>query len=268
MLECVVNISQGSDRDLVEALALGVSRDLLDLHSDGDHNRSVFTLVGELAPRVLAREAVAKINLNEHSGVHPRLGVVDVVPFVPLAESNMTDALRARDEFAAWSVDTLNVPCFFYGPERSLPFIRKHAFKSLTPDIGTSTPHPTAGAICVGARSILVAYNIWLADTTLAEAQIIAKLVRSDSVRALALQVGEFTQISMNLIDINMSGPADVYGLIASHATIKKAELVGLATAQTLAPISKNDWSHLDLGIEKTIESRIARRAKILRGAN
>ncbi|MSO60170.1 MAG: hypothetical protein EXQ63_07580 [Ilumatobacteraceae bacterium] len=264
MLECVVNVSQGSDRTLVEALASRVSRDLLDLHSDPDHNRSVFTLVGELAPRVLARAAVSKINLPDHTGVHPRLGVVDVVPFVPLAESTMADALRARNEFAAWAVDTLHVPCFFYGPERSLPYVRKHAFGSLMPDVGTSTPHPTAGAICVGARPILVAYNIWLAHTTLTQAHAIVALVRSDSVRALALQAGQFTQISMNLIDINVTGPADVYNFVASHATIERAELVGLATAQTLAPIARTDWSQLDLGVEKTIEWRIATRARKL----
>ena len=250
---------------MLDSLANAVRKDLLDLHSDQHHNRSVFTLVGELAPRVLTRNAVLHLSLNDHVGVHPRLGVIDVVPFVPLADSTMSDALRARNEFAAWAVDTLQVPCFLYGPERSLPFIRKHAFSSLQPDVGPSAPHPTAGAICVGARPVLVAYNIWLANTPLAQARVIAALVRSDSVRALGFQVGSSTQISMNLIDIGVVGPADVYETISQHADIERTELVGLATAQTLAPISSTEWERLDLSIEKTIEWKIAARARDLR---
>lgn len=110
MLECVVNISEGSDRALVGAIGAAAGRDLLDVHADPDHNRSVLTLVGEVAPRRVARAAVGRLDLRGHRGAHPRLGVVDVVPFVPLAGSTMADAEAARDRFAAWIAGELGVP--------------------------------------------------------------------------------------------------------------------------------------------------------------
>ena len=102
------------------------------------------------------------MNLREHAGVHPRLGVVDVVPFVALPGSTEADALAARDRYGEWSADTLGVPCFRYGPERTLPDVRRGAFRALRPDDGPAEPHPSAGACAVGARPVLVAYNLWL----------------------------------------------------------------------------------------------------------
>ena len=96
MLECVINISEGRDPDVIAALSAGLAGDLLDVHSDPDHNRSVFTLIGEIAPRTLTSTAVQLLDVNSHDGVHPRLGVVDVVPFVPLEGSTFDDAVRAR----------------------------------------------------------------------------------------------------------------------------------------------------------------------------
>lgn len=260
MLECVINISEGKNTSRLLELANLLGGDLLDLHSDADHHRSVFTLFGVDSARALARQAVASFDLGQHTGVHPRLGVVDVVPFVALDSSTFDDALRARDEFAAFAGCELGVPCFIYGPERTLPYIRAHAFKDLLPDVGGSTPHPTAGAMCVGVRSVLVAYNLWLKNTPLETAKRIATSIRSESVRALGLQVGQYTQVSMNLIAPYIVGPAEVYDGVAKQAEIERAELVGLVPARVLATIPRSRWIRLDLSNERTIEWRIAQR--------
>ena len=123
MLECVVNVSEGRREDRLGVLAAAAGADLLDVHRDGDHHRAVLTLVGTEAPRRVAAAAVAELDLRAHDGVHPRLGVVDVVPFVPLEPATMADAVAARDAFAAWAGGELGVPCFLYGEERSLPRI-------------------------------------------------------------------------------------------------------------------------------------------------
>lgn len=260
MLECVVNISEGMNSAKLSALADSLGIDLLDLHHDANHHRSVFTLYGTQPARVLAQQAIATLDINQHSGVHPRIGVVDVVPFVALDPSTFDDALRARDEFAEYAGNELGVPCFLYGPQRTLPYIRAHAFKDLLPDIGPQTAHPTAGAICVGARPMLVAYNLWLRDTSVETAKLIAASIRSESVRALGLQVGEYTQVSMNLIAPLLVGPAEVYDRVAEQTDIERAELVGLVPARVLAAIPRSRWLQLDVGNERTIEWRIAQR--------
>jgi glutamate formiminotransferase len=260
VLECVINISEGAHTERIHALAQSVGTDLLDLHSDADHNRSVFTLAGVEAPRVLARAALGLLDLTQHSGVHPRVGIIDVVPFVAIEPSTFDDALRARDDFARFAAGELGVPCFLYGPERTLPFIRKHAFVDLVPDHGPREPHPLAGAICVGARPILVAYNLWLKDASLETAKSIARQIRSESVRALGLQVGPLAQVSMNLIDPSVTGPDAVWDFVERHAAIDRAELVGLVPARTLAGIDRSRWAQLDLSADKTIEARLARR--------
>jgi glutamate formiminotransferase len=248
MLECVINISEGGNPSLLQALSTALGSDLLDLHSDADHNRSVFTLAGTDSARVLAREALKIFDISQHDGVHPRVGIVDVVPFVALEPSTFDDAIAARNEFAKFASEELGVPCFLYGPERTLPYIRKHAFIDLLPDYGPANPHPTAGAMCVGARPILVAYNIWLKDSTLQTAKDICKQLRSDSVRTLGLQVG----------------PMAVYDAVAALAPIDRAELVGLVPARVLAEIPRSRWAELDLSNEKTIEWKLAQRNRAL----
>ena len=260
MLECVMNISEGKDLAKLGDLAKVLGHDFLDLHSDGDHNRSVFTLYGTEAARLLVRDAIATFDIRHHSGVHPRHGIVDVVPFVALEPSTFDDAIKARDEFAQFAATELGVPCFLYGTERTLPYIRAHAYKDLLPDCGPMLPHPTAGSICVGARPILVAYNLWLKDETLDAAKKISASIRSASVRALGMQVGRCTQVSMNLIAPHIVGPADVYDEVAKHAEIARAELVGLIPSRVLATIARSRWAQLDIGSEKTIEWRIAAR--------
>lgn len=260
MLECVINISEGRNDVIIDSLAQSCAGDLLDIHSDPDHNRSVFTMVGVEAPRALALAAITALNLTDHSGVHPRIGVVDVVPFVPLVDSTMHDAQIARDEFATWAAVELNVPCFLYGTERTLPDIRKNAWTSLMPDVGSHVPHPTAGAMCVGMREPLVAYNLWLENVDLATTRRIASTVRTANIRTLGLQVGAFTQVSVNLIQPMISGPNDVYEAVAQHATIHRAELVGLLPASVLANIPRARWEDLDLSVEQTIEWRVTNR--------
>lgn len=257
MLECVINISEGHNVAVLDTLRQCVSEALLDVHTDLDHNRSVFTLVGTDAPRELTRTAIELCNLDTHHGVHPRNGIVDVVPFVPLQGSTMNDAVAARDDFAQWAACELGVPVFLYGHERSLPEIRKNAWTTLRPDVGPEVPHRSAGAICVGAREPLVAWNIWLRDVDLAHTRQIAAQVRSAQIRTLGLQVGEFTQVSCNLIALETHGPDVAYDLVAQYAQIDRCELVGLIPRATLESIPPDRWEALDLDETKTIEWRL-----------
>lgn len=261
MLEAVVNVSEGRDASVLDALAAAAGHDLLDLHADPDHNRAVLTLVGEDAPRRVAAVAVERIDLRVHEGVHPRFGAVDVVPFVPLGSSSMTDAVEARERFARWLADEHGVPCFRYGPERDLPTVRRLAFRELAPDVGPAGPHPTAGACAVGARGVLVAYNLFLADGGVAEARRVAAAVRGDGIRALGFEVGGRGQVSMNLIEPLRVGPAEAYDRVAALAPVAEAELVGLLPAQILSAVPADRWTQLGIGPEVTIEARLERGA-------
>lgn len=254
-----MNISEGRRPDVVAALAAAAGPSLLDVHRDPDHHRSVLSMVGEEAPRAVATAAVATLDLVAHAGAHPRIGVVDVVPFVPLAGIDLDDAVGARDRFAAWAAADLGLPCFLYGPERSLPDVRRSAFDSLAPDVGPLAPHPSAGAVAVGARPVLVAYNVWLAEPDLARARAVAEAVRGRAVRALGLRVGEAVQVSMNLVDPSTVGPADAYDAVASRAAVARAELVGLIPEAVLAAVPRRRWAQLDLAEDCTIEARLAR---------
>ena len=256
-LECVANVSEGRDLAVLDALAAVCGPELLDHHHDLHHNRAVFTLVGTDAPRALTRAAVARLDIAAHEGVHPRLGVVDVVPFVPLAGSTMDDAVAARDAFAAWAGAELGVPCFTYGPERTLPQVRRRAFLGLAPITGPPALHPTAGATCVGARAVLVAYNVWLASADLTLARRVAAAVRGPAVRALGLTCGDAVQVSMNLVDPLVVGPADAFDAVAWLAPVTQAELVGLVPAAVLDRVPPRRWEELDLGPDRTIESRL-----------
>lgn len=263
MLECVVNISEGRDAAFLDGLAGVLAPHLLDVHTDADHNRSVFTLVGTDAPRVLASHTVGRLSIATHSGVHPRIGVVDVVPFVPLAGSGFPEAIAARDDFARWISATLDVPAFLYGTGLTLPEVRRRAWKDLAPDTGPATAHPTAGAVCVGAREVLVAYNVWLSGCTLEETRAIAGRVRAPAVRTLGLQMGSLTQVSMNLVDLGIAGPREAFDAVrresrGTGATVERAELVGLVPRSVTESIPRERWEELDLSEDRTIEARIS----------
>jgi len=257
VLECVVNVSEGGDGAVIDAIAGAAGSALLDVHADAHHNRAVLTLAGvhaEQAARAVTVEAVRRIDLRLHRGVHPRLGAVDVVPFVPLGGASMDDAVAARDRFAAWAGVELGVPCFLYGPERTLPDVRRQAFTELAPDTGGPVAHPTAGAICVGARPVLVAYNVWLADgVDVATARRVAREIRSPALRALGLDVGGRAQVSMNLVDPFRLGPAEAYDAVAARAPVAGAELVGLVPAAVLSVVPTARWAELDLSPARTL---------------
>jgi glutamate formiminotransferase len=282
--ECVVNISEGRDPEVVAAIAAAGGDLLLDVHSDPEHHRSVLTLAGplsdvEAAARSVAFVAVWRIDLTAHRGVHPRLGAVDVVPFVPLVDDDgagtpWEDVLVARDAFAAWAGSELGVPCFLYGPERTLPDVRRGAFTTIAPDTGPNTPHPTAGATAVGARPVLIAYNVWIAaagpdrsshEQVVAVARDVAARMRRPGLRTLGLAVGDGAQVSCNLVDPDRITLTDVYDDVARGAgeqgcAVARGELVGLLPDAALTAVPEHRWSELGLRAEDTIEHRFGTR--------
>ncbi len=263
MLECVVNVSEGRAPGVLDALVAAAGGDLLDVHVDPHHHRCVLTTVGEAAAPAIARVAVDRIDLHAHEGVHPRLGAIDVVPFVPLEGSTMADACEARERFATWLADELGVPAFLYGEGAlALPDVRRRAFVDLDPDAGPPAPHPTAGAVAVGCRPLLVAYNVWLAEPDLARAREVATGIRGDGIRALGLPVGDRVQVSMNLVEPERVGPAMAYDRVAAFVPVAGAELVGLVPQTVLDATDPDRWSELDLAPDRTIEARVALRPR------
>jgi glutamate formiminotransferase len=264
VLECVVNISEGARTDVIDEIGRAAGPALLDVHSDPHHHRSVLTLAGPDAARAVATRAVELLDVTEHIGVHPRLGVVDVVPFVAYSPPHAhTDAETARAAFADWAAAELGVPCFLYdglagGAHPTLPEVRRRAWHDLSPDVGPVAPHPTAGAICVGARPLLVAYNVWLPPrVSVQEARAIAAAVRRPGIRTLGLLVGGRPQISMNLVDPLNVTPADAFDAVAELIEVEGAELVGLVPQATLKAIDPGRWERLDLGVDRTVEARV-----------
>lgn len=267
-----VNISEGRRREVVAAIAgaaEGSGVAVLDIHTDPDHHRSVLTFAGP-APNLLdgliraARAAVEAIDLRQHAGVHPRLGALDVVPFVGLDPAGRAAAPEAARRFAAAAANELGVPCFFYEsaceayPPRSLPEVRRRAFRDLAPDRappGLTGPHPSAGAIAVGARDLLVAFNVDLATDDIAAVRGIAAAVRERDgglagVRALGLRLPSrgATQISMNLVQPLTTGVGAAYAAVSAEArargiAVLGSELVGLAPEAAMPA----DWDPLRL---------------------
>ena len=283
MLECVPNISEGRRPDVLDALADACGPSLLDVHSDPDHHRSVFTLAGpgprdaETAVSALARLAGARLELSEHDGVHPRFGVIDVVPFVALDEDHDVAADAAR-AFAAWIVSELQVPVFLYDDadpmRRSLPEVRREAFVKRAPDAGPPRPHPKLGAVAVGARPPLIAVNCWLDTNDELVAREIARHVREldgglPGVRAIGLLLESqgVTQVSLNLVDLPVTGLEAACTEVRRVANrddfeVTKVEIVGLIPAAEVERCSEafRDWSGVSDAV--TIEGRLAARAR------
>jgi glutamate formiminotransferase / 5-formyltetrahydrofolate cyclo-ligase len=275
IFECVANVSEGRNEALLADLSARAGDALLDLHRDPDHHRAVFTLAGPAdlvseSARALATAAVDRLDLRAHDGAHPRLGVLDVVPFVPYrpggpAVRDLTPALKLRDGFARWLGDALGVPSFLYGPlpdggARTLPEVRRQAFEELAPDFGPPTADPRTGATAVGARRVLVAYNVWV--NPVGVARTVAPLVRRPELRALGLAMGERAQVSCNLVEPDLVGPAQAYDLIGrlvrEHGgTVEGAELVGLLPDAVLAAVPAARWPELGLSAGKTVEARL-----------
>jgi glutamate formiminotransferase len=265
LLECVVNVSEGRDDAVVEALSDAAGPSLRDVHRDPFHHRSVFTLIDEAGALLastqrLAQAAYARIDLRRHEGVHPRFGVVDVVPFVALAPETAAAACALRDEAAEWFAQR-GVGVFLYGPARTLPEARALARAHAEPDLGPATVDPARGVAMVGCREILVAWNLWLEGVDLAEARRVAAALRRPGLRTLGLAVGAQTQVSCNLVDLARVRPSEVYDAVwdLTRGRVARAELVGLAPRALLEAEEPGRWRELGLSLEATIEARVGR---------
>ena len=264
LVECVPNFSEGRNADTIDALRAAIAAvpgvDLLDVQADASHNRSVFTLVAPPAAALEAaframQVATARIDLTKHQGEHPRMGATDVVPFVPVRDVTMEECAALARRLAERVGKELAIPVFLYAkaaarPERErLPDIRKGEFEAmqgrdLDPDFGPTRVHPTAGAVAIGARPFLVAYNVYLNTQEIAVAKEIAKEIRTSSgglpgVQASGFIVDGLAQVSMNLLDIDITSPAVVYNAIKSRAekrgvTVQMSEIVGLIPERAL----------------------------------
>ncbi|WP_298336431.1 hypothetical protein [Ferrimicrobium sp.] len=260
MLECVVNVSQGRDQGVIDELASSGGRSLLDVHSDADYDRSVLTLAGpDLLIDVarLARRTLELIDFRGYRGVHPALGALDVVPFVPLGDMTREIALHHRDQFGAWLAEEFGLPVFIYGDEASLPEVRKGAFTTVSPTYGNRWPEPIMGATCVGARDLLVALNVNL-DCSFERARYVARTLRSTNLRTLALLAGDRVQVSMNLIDPLVVTPLMAVAKVAAMEPVRSVELVGLLPEVV---VLGHEPAYEALGIEPTatIENRLRR---------
>jgi glutamate formiminotransferase len=271
-LMSAINVSEGRDEAWLadyDEFALVVDR-----HTDPEHHRSVITIGGEFDEIIdtaiaVAARAIDHIDLRDHHGLHPRLGAVDVVPFVALGSATTNDCVAARQRFAERLAQEFDVPSFFYGPLsdgsiRALPELRRDAFGAIEPDVGPKTAHPSAGACAVGVRGPLVAWNLLVSGIDLSTGKAIAKAVRSTQLRAIALPLEQGVQISCNLIDPIVVTPADAFDAITAkfdwRAHVVKAELVGTIPQASLDRIDPTRWESLDLTQDKTVESRLAAR--------
>jgi glutamate formiminotransferase len=278
VLECVANVSEGRRAEVLAALAAACGDALLDLHADANHHRSVLTLATR-GPGVvgsalaLARAVDGSVDLSLHSGVHPRLGALDVVPFIALDAAEDGLAVESAAAFAEAVAGELSVPVFLYdGADpagRSLPSVRREAFVSRAPDFGPPAPHPRLGAVCVGARPPLVAINCELAGDDMGVATGVAAAVRErdgglPGVRALAFPLPSRgrIQVSMNLVDLASTGVEAACYEVRNQARrrdsdVVAVELVGLLPAAELARCSPGFLSWAGLGPDHTIEARL-----------
>ncbi|WP_276944457.1 hypothetical protein [Ferrimicrobium acidiphilum] len=260
MLECVVNVSQGRDRATIDSLIESCGRSLLDVHTDFDYDRSVFTLAG---PRVyddvqlLARRVFELVDFRSYGGVHPALGALDVVPFVPLGATPLEAAVSMRDRLGSWLAVAFDLPVFVYGGETTLPQLRNGAFASVSPTYGNPQPNPIFGAVCVGARGLLVALNFNL-DCSFERAQVVARALRSAHVRTLAFVAGDRVQVSMNLIDPLKVTPLMVVQRVLAIEMIRSIELVGLLP-EVVVIGHEAEYEALGVNSEATIEGRLRR---------
>ena len=291
-LESVPNFSEGRDRATVAALgeALGRHARLLDVHSDPDHNRSVFTLVGQedgLVESLLAAVALAcdRIDLRRHEGAHPRVGAADVVPLVPLLPAEMPRAREAALKLAERIGGELELPVFLYGEladgrgpaelRRGGPheLERRMAAGELAPEFGPARLDPAAGAVLVGARRPLIAFNVALQGADVRVAQAVAAAVRESSggfpgVRALGLELPRagLTQVSMNVEDWEAAALHEIVARVESEATARGAtvvgsELVGLMPAGAAAAAAASLLRIDDFDASRVLELRLLERA-------
>lgn len=294
LIESVPNFSEGRRADVIQEIrsAADIQGDaeVLDCHSDADHNRMVLTIAGEaeaVKEAVLAAsgKAVELIDLRNHAGEHPRIGAVDVVPFIPLGEASMEECVALSNEFGKEFAERFSIPVYLYGESakrderRVLTNIRAGQFESLQdligkdnskdPDYGPRRIHPTAGATAVGARRILIAYNVDLATNDLVIAKRIAKEIRQSDgglpgVQALGLQLKKrgIVQVSTNLTLYKKTSISTVFEAISKYARelnvqVLDSEIVGMVPKDSL-PSNLNNLKLINFSTDKIIENRIA----------
>jgi glutamate formiminotransferase len=288
LVQCVPNFSEGRDRSTCEAIVAAARAEpgvrIADWSGDPDHNRMVLTMVGPAAATrdaalAAAAEAVRRIDLTQHSGEHPRLGAVDVVPFVPLGATPMELCIRTAREFGARAAAELNLPVYFYEeaatrPERrTLALVRGAGFDALrhvplteerAPDLGPSHVHPTAGAVAVGARGRLLAFNVNLRSDDLEIARAIARAIRERDgglrgVRALGLRIASkgHVQVSINVTEPDRVSLYRVLELVRAEArrwgvTVSGTELIGALRLSDLV-----ETARYSLGLHDLRESQV-----------
>jgi glutamate formiminotransferase len=297
LVECVPNISEGRRDEVVDACVRSVRRvdgiTFLDRTSDPDHDRSVLTFVGPppavaAAMRSLATEAVARIDLRQHHGRHPRIGALDVAPFVPLGETSMATCVELSSGFGAWLAERYRLPVFLYADaarrsdRRVLADIRRPGLEGLADalsapdgatDLGPARPHPTAGATVTGARRSLVAWNIQLATRDVGVARDIARAIRErdgglPAVQALGIPLEALgcVQVSLNLLDVARTPMWRVLERVTELArargvAVADTELIGLAPMRALLDTA----DHAGIGVEQAPEGRVLGGARWLR---
>ena len=297
LVESVPNVSEGRRLDVVERLAGAITSvrgvHLLDRTSDASHNRSVFTLAGPAgavcdALEQLIASAVRDIDMDEHWGEHPRIGAVDVVPFVPLADTTMDEAIEMARLFGARIADRFDLPVYLYaqaarrGDRVKLADVRRGQYEGLkveiaqngrAPDLGPTRMHPSAGAVAVGARPFLIAYNINLDSEDLELAKRIARRVRESGGGLPKLQGNGFfideirkAQVSMNILDFRVTPVWRVWETVRAEAAedgieLYESELIGLAPLAAFVDVA----DHVDAPLDAPIEDRLAAAAAFLR---
>ncbi|MER3455372.1 MAG: glutamate formimidoyltransferase [candidate division GAL15 bacterium] len=292
LVECVPNVSEGRRQEVVEELAEAVRATggvrLLDYSWDWAHHRSVFTFVGPpeavvQAALALAAVAVRRIDLRTHRGLHPRIGALDVVPFVPLRGVTLEDCVQLSRTFAQALWERHRVPVYFYAHSalrpgrRWLPYIRRGGFEALQsriaepdghPDVGEPRVHPTAGATATGARELLVAWNFTLATEDVQVAWAVARRVRQSSGGLLGVQASGWAlpqggvQVSVNVLDYRAT-PLDVlYEAVREEAArygvqIAATEFVGLVPAEAVAQVAARALRASNLDVRRVLEARL-----------
>lgn len=276
MIECVPNISEGRNQATIDAVAGAIRGTpdvhLLDIHSDPDHNRSVFTYVSSSAEAIrgatmrLFEVALPRIDLRVHQGAHPRVGAVDVVPFVPLEGTTMEECVAIARQVGGEVAKAFDLPVYLYEHaashdyRRELPAIRSGGFESFpqrigeprwAPDFGPARVHPTAGVTVVGARVPLIAFNVQLGTDRMEVAKSAARAVRAISgglpfVRALPIELTSrgLVQVSMNLLDYRRTPIHRAFSVVSEEAErfgvpIVSSEIVGLVPADALYQVAE-----------------------------
>jgi len=293
IVECVPNFSEGRDSAKMEKIIDcfrgkgGVK--LLDYSHDTDHNRMVITAIGnpdsiKKATLEAIGTAVHEIDLTRHQGQHPRMGAVDVVPFIPVSNMSMDETIILAKEVAEQAAKAFCLPVYLYEKAASAPHrenladVRKGQFEGLTekmkdplwkPDFGPDTPHPTAGATIIGARNFLIAYNVNLHSNNLEIARTIAKKVRNIGgglrfCKAIGVDLKEksMVQVSMNLTDFTKTSVYQAFEMVKMEAarygvSVAGSEVIGLLPLGALVDTANYYLGIEDFGIDRVLEYRM-----------